>query len=668
MLKSIAKTSKNENFVYERAYVGNPVILLPSNLTKNAIEESEHERLLNEKKTYVFTSNDYAKVTDGSFLLADLIEKFDAGYRTISVVDKNKRFEGAITLQSFREDFSFKSIPITIRFFKNLCLQSAPVEELLYKAAEYCVDYCLEEIPVIKDRTVISSAIGTGLPVEGVGHRQVHDIQPARWDLILENVAKPFFRDKKNILISSEEGFLKGFKEVFQEWFDVTVYNDSHLEECLSGKYDILIYDADVWSGEDMPKVRAQQLYGDLLAESVAHYLLGQGVRYYFFDQHDLPEDIDNRMAPLDSCLQFLFSFREGEEKYFVQSGHKIQDTCSGRRLTKSSLSVEHNNIYVYGRCLALGAFSTSYDGTVESDLQALVNENDKPYQVVNCGNTATINNLYTDINHLYHIMDTSFRPGDIVIQFGSSFFRKEFFSYASRNIHCVNKPFNTTHRDFKGFFYHCTAHMTKDGYKIVAEYIFSVIRDTLSSQVYQHSIIKPYFKQFSYSNAKIQNENLQSYLKKIHPVFESEAYIGAMVIGADELKSHPHLLEQALEVTDRLYVFLKELPEVELANFADSLPIAADCQLAQRVHYLLANSCSRDEYCFGAPPPLFTKRKETFIPVEDAYIFARYIAPKLHIRTYFARQYSSDSLDYKYDMLIRDFLLNEGLKFVFLA
>ena len=73
-----------------------------------------------------------------------------------------------------------------------------------------------------------------------------------------------------------------------------------------------------------------------------------------------------------------------------------------------------------------------------------------------------------------------------------------------------------------------------------------------------------------------------------------------------------------------------------------------------------------RDTYVWNPALWAFvTVQPKAFNPMEDTYTFARYIAPRLDIKKFFAYGDSSDRRSYRYSILKQEIMQEEGIEWI---
>ena len=415
-----------------------------------------------------------------------------------------------------------------------------------------------------------------------------------RWGMIDEEVAREYFSNNHRILISSNQGRLSGFKERFP-WLDVTEFDDSMLDDYLSGKFDLLISEmSGIWPRTMTRRLSSGQVFLDMFNETVRRWFNRNGIEYYV-----VPNKCEVDLSHRWRFSKFLLGRLSNN---IISDGHYIAadaDTpdvhiINGIRQTKDVPVDYEHTIYVIGPCIAFG--HTVADGeTLASNLQKLLNDNNLPYRVVNIGLRVSLEYATElDINALYRIFHMPLHKGDIVLSFtliswlGSS----PFYLPAAQQIDLQN-AFRSWEKENRYCFYQSGIfHLNKKGNDIAAKYIFKKIMPGLKSKLScrETGRIQP----FPYITNADSNDNmpreLADYIDKIKqavPHAASGERRGAVVMNVNPFTlGHYHLVEKASSMVDFLYVFIVE-EDKSAFSFHDRIMLAQEnCKLLKNCIY----------------------------------------------------------------------------------
>ena len=322
---------------------------------------------------------------------------------------------------------------------------------------------------------------------------------PIYWEIINEEVAKEFFGECKKILISSEYGNLAGFRERFKNMLDITVYDDSILEQYLAGEFDMLIYGIGFWFDTPIIKYNAKQVYATLLAEQVRRYLKNYGVHLILLENYGKISNKKNKIkfTPINNMSS---TFDGIYNDYFINgdmSNGEICNSVNGIRRTTETPKSFKRSIYFFGHCPILGNF-VSDDQTIESHLQRIINQNNISCKVFNCGVHGNFPS--SSINHLYQIMDMNFNSGDIILDMNqgnitSNIYRIAFRENMQNYISLTDAFRKTTAQNVKFLADGLINHLNAEGNKIIAEFLFDKLYYILSEEnENSHTIVHAMF------------------------------------------------------------------------------------------------------------------------------------------------------------------------------
>lgn len=602
--------------------------------------------------------------------LAMIIQKFDEGYHTVSIVDSEGNFQRLVDKNQFREDFPKKEY----RTQKDLHVEyESDEDEMKFKLANlfFATPRC--EIPILQDGKI--KAVGrysSYFDSEGRwDSRQVYNIH---WEWIDDSVAKEYFANRKKILISSEKWFLKGFREKFSSCLDIEVYRDDFLDKCIAGEFDILIAGSNVFQKLPIEQRQAHQLYCTLLSETVRRWLDKHGVELHYMSTEDKLPGIENMLSNQKKLIGGTVGYlRECEEPYFIVDGNdldKVVGTANvlpnfhaGRRCVTEANSLQGNSIFFYGPCTAVGYASYDPDENIESFLQKLINEENLNYHVVNCGTEGVVGEA-TTINWLYRMMDTPVRRGDKMIVFltPSLFWGKDLGVFPVK-IHKLVEAFtDNSHFGKKYFVDAAIGHMNVAGYEVAANYIFKELQNDIREENLSFDSSSHTF--FRENSSSINgNSKIARCLEHLPDLINIEDK-GAIILQTDSLTMQQgYLIQEAVKRCKYLYIFLIGSDEEAIST---KKTIIEEYTKEFSVTIYSLGMYMRDCYMwdwklvqFKSVPP----RK--FDPIADTYTFARYIAPHLGIKKYFSLADGGDTFEHRYNILKQEILREEGMEWI---
>ena len=326
-----------------------------------------------------------------------------------------------------------------------------------------------------------------------------------------------------------------------------------------------------------------------------------------------------------------------------------------GHRITLYQPDRYQNTIYLVGGCKVFGTGSDD-SMTISSQLQKCLTESGSPlpYIVQNygfflCQGDSKKNEIPSIIKSL------PLKKGDIIILFSSKT-DPDYYCIDLSNAAVENRNVETF-ADFN--------HFTPDGNKLIAEKIY----EGLISQGVLNGSSAPVEKNKSYGFTFSQNKELAEYQKILSEYYNEkfpDPVIGSIVMNCNPFTlGHRYLIEMALEQCDFLIIFVVQ-EDKSIFPFEDRLRLVDECT-ADIVNKevipsgkFIISSLTFSEY--------FNKSEmqdRTIDPSLDVTVFAREIAPCLHITKRFAGEEPNDSVTRQYNETMKRVLPEYEIGFV---
>ncbi len=326
-----------------------------------------------------------------------------------------------------------------------------------------------------------------------------------------------------------------------------------------------------------------------------------------------------------------------------------IINISNGRRKTDGQISKRYKHrIYCIGICAMYG-YGAPWNKTIESYLQKLLNESGFEYIVINEGMFLT--NRAQDL--FYNLRKLDVVSGDIVI------------AMMPHINECNEFPFI----DVSGMFddmnnidlmFADKGHLTEMGYDILAKKIFSFLLNNglFENEYINHFSSLPYPHRYGiisrcYNN--IPNDKLTEYKSSIR---KKKAKIGAIVANCNPFTcGHRYLIEYAVSMVDRLYVFVVE-EDKSLFSFEDRLKmVELGTRDLDKVSILPTGMFIVSMTTFREYFNKDITSDQTIDVVMDLSIFALEIAPELGINIRFVGEEPNDSVTKQYNDQMKDIL-----------
>ena len=335
----------------------------------------------------------------------------------------------------------------------------------------------------------------------------------------------------------------------------------------------------------------------------------------------------------------------------------KIQN---GKRATAYQPEHFRNRIYIFGTCHHYG-ICASFDKTIESYLQRLLNENELPYRVENEGQQ--YRSRYQDI--FYNLNKLSPKPDDIIF----IFLNNDKLNDSNIPFCDVGDAFDPP-IDYKEIFT-TRWHINELGYKLLAEKYFKFLTENnffrdknfdypLPPPPYHRYGIPP---QFEFGGVKnFDNPELEQYKQSLRA---KRIPVGAIVMNCNPFTlGHQYLVEYAAAKVTRLYIFVVE-EDRSAFPFKDRIELVRQgVKHIPNVEVLPSGKFIISQQTFSG---YFNKAELQDVAVdssEDVEIFAKEIAPTLGITIRFAGEEPTDNVTRQHNETMKKILPRYGIEF----
>ena len=344
-----------------------------------------------------------------------------------------------------------------------------------------------------------------------------------------------------------------------------------------------------------------------------------------------------------------------------LEGDYPLRRIENGKRATAFQPEHFQNRIYFFGPCHFYGV-NASFDRTIESCLQKMLNEHNLPYRVENESQhfVGRFQDLFYNLNALTP------EPGDIIFCYITGLHSNNdvipFFD--------ISDAFDPPN-DYKEI-YCRKGHVNELGYKLIAEKYFNFL--TENNFFRDFNIIppppsQPYFyrygipPQFEASGVKTSyGAELEAYKQSLRA---KRLSIGAIVMNCNPFTlGHQYLVEYAAAQVVRLYVFVVEEDRSEFP-FADRIELVRQgVAHLPNVEVLPSGKFIISQTTFSG---YFSKAELQDVAVdssEDVEIFGREIAPTLGITIRFAGSEPTDNVTRQYNETMKTILPRYGVEF----
>jgi len=340
---------------------------------------------------------------------------------------------------------------------------------------------------------------------------------------------------------------------------------------------------------------------------------------------------------------------------------HFLRQIQNGKRKTAYQPKHYQNKIYIFGTCHQFGVYA-SYEKTIESYLQKMLNEHDLPYRVENNGQVyfGRYQDIFYNLNKIIPV------PNDIIIIFLQYYqdFKDSIFPFCDVS-HVFDSPYN-----YKDMF--CMkGHVNELGYKILAEKYFKFLTENnfFRDKEFNYPLPPPPCHRYGIPSWAEQgsikesvNEELEAYKQQLKA---KRPQIGALVMNCNPFTlGHQYLVDYAAARVDKLYIFVVEEDKSQFP-FADRIELVKQgVKNFSNVEVLPSGKFIISQTTFSG---YFNKAELQDVQVdssEDVEIFGREIAPTLGITVRFAGEEPTDNVTRQYNETMKKILPSYGVEF----
>lgn len=511
----------------------------------------------------------------------------------------------------------------------------------------------------------------------------------------------------KNVLVLGDDDFLKSFNEIFKEQTNFKFDLKKSLESVENKeKYDFVINEKykECFLKCIFPNTKIEtfrQIYSPILYQAVIDYLSDNKIPIYFFEAPKIAEmkncdavksHIINgvneyKLYERRDLLDKIFGDNEDCKNYFtslefsktsnitikIKNHFAIADfkgkycnIIDHHRFVKSAPEKYKNTIYMYGSC-TMRSKHVSDNYTIESFMQKHLND-DFPniYNCIGYGVEAS------EINDFEYILDTDFKPGDIIIEERAfseelkQIIKQNRCKYASLSVPLDDADIGTFSIGEE------LTHFNHIGCKTVADYIYGSIKnklDEFSKCDFDNKIIT--FGHVVENDQFIKdNPDFVPWLNKLKslskPYIDAGKKIGSLNVNCNPFtKGHRYLIEESLKKVDHLFIFVVEEDASEF-SFKDRYEMVkrgvADLD---NITLLTTGKWMCSKFTF---PDYFDKEalqsKIILNPTKDIELYGKYIAPAIGATIRFAGEEPLDLITRQHNNFMKEKFPYYGIEF----
>ncbi len=641
----------------------------------------------------VCMQDEWSMVYEDECTALKLIQEFDKGFEIVNIINRKNEFLYYVEKSDFfqngcciektkkqqliveiKQDSVVGSFASNAKMTVNKKDSDRWQDRVLTEVAKHMLDTKKKAIPLVCNKKLCQVALK-----RIVAHLDLC------WDYIAEEQVIQYFANYHKLILSSDCQALKKFYYKYHRVISMECLTEENYELFLNGDNvasngnELIIVNSEGWNQTKRKSATINQIYLDLLAETVQNRCEKENIQYKYFSRpiESKVQNVAARWAYHDGKIVFPESILKNGYYQVKDYESRVCHTRNGIRLTTACPADYLNTIWFFGPCIVAG-LNVSDEDTMESKLQKLLNARGLKYRVVNCGQHGIGEGKITDINILYKILHTKFRKGDILLQFGSNTWNSGFLQ-ADVPYYDLSEFFNRNEE--KCFVNGWTSHLDKRGYEILTDYIDQLIKDDLQQRETQRKMQQQRYyenqcetgvveKEFYLFNNYMFDENLKTSWNEYYRTLRgklpdnlSEQKVGCIVMNANPFTyGHAYLIRESLKEVETLIVFVVE-EDCSYFSFSERFHmISAYCTRFQNVFVVPSGKCMISTATFGEYFDKDFLQNETVTPVKDAEIFAQVVAPQLHISIRFVGEEPLDLLTRQYNKTLETVLPEYGI------
>lgn len=597
-------------------------------------------KTLNRKESKVSIRDKWGEIQEPIEDISSIWSEFDRNFNTVHIMSEDGKYKYSVT----KKEIIDKRLDLNSLNYERVFVDDAE-ENVMQSLASAYLKTSVTDIPVLKNGRIHS-----------VASCRVNAEINFRWKYIDQDVLDGFFARFSRIALSSLSGKLKDFYELYKNTADIKILSESlvkHLDD-----YDVIITGCE--GSEDIAPnvVSISQLYLDLLSETVIRKFEAKNISYFYF-QRPFDKQIHNiskRWADHDGRLTVPGSvYKNG----YYQAKDYSSEEChiiDGQRLTVSAPIEFSNTIWCFGPCIIAG-INVNDEETMESQLQAIVNSKFDNIRVVNWGQHGMGSGRRSDINSFHKMLDAVYQEGDIVIHFGEN-------SWSGLCIQRNEQRYEladvlNTKPDLKCFVAGVAPHLNKEGYDLVAHYVFDTIQEKLKGIAGEKGENERFrILDINELSEKMEGE-VNTYIAAIKeqiPQNCENKTIGSIVMNCNPFTyGHAYLIEESLKQVDVLYVFVVE-EDKSFFPFSERIEMVRQfCKKYDNVFVFPSGKCIGSSITFGEYFNKNALQDAIINPALDVMLFGKHIAPELNISIRFVGEEPTDNVTRQYNVALRE-------------
>lgn len=513
----------------------------------------------------------------------------------------------------------------------------------------------------------------------------------------------------KNALVIARDKFFKDFQAAFRSQKNFTFDRVDSIGKIKNiDKYDLIInekYDTRflniLFPDKEVESFRS--VYRSIICEAAIDYLKSNNIPVFFFKAPSFAEiknlsEVDRKLLRLgldpsniknSGMLDTMFGNAETCKKYYtsgefsassnvvrVRNHFALADfkgnycnIIGHARYIPSAPESYRNTIYMYGPCTMRSKY-VSDDFTIGNFIQKRINKDfGGKYNVVAYGCESD------EVNDFEYILDTAFKPGDIVIEerdFSSKLkdiIKEKGYSYKEISAQINNLGLTN-------FVVNDVTHVNHRGCKMIADFIYDTIKSKISELLrrnFEDKIVKFDYQDRDESFIK-DNPDFKPYLENLEkvskPYRSAHKKIGSLNVNCNPFtRGHRYLIEEALKRVDHLFLFVVEEDASEF-SFDDRYEMVrrgvADLMDEGKITLLTTGKWMCSKFTF---PDYFDKdnlqTKVILNPTKDVDLYGAFIAPAIGATRRFFGEEPIDKVTQQHNNFMKRQLPEYGIEVI---
>jgi [citrate (pro-3S)-lyase] ligase len=417
-------------------------------------------------------------------------------------------------------------------------------------------------------------------------------------------------------------------------------------------------------SDDELAKLHHHYLYADYLDHHATKLL----IPYY----DEIPSCNEEYARTVYDTIKIIKVIQK-QGIYFLQDVEtKYANVINGLRFTSDSPAIYDGTIHLFGNCNAVSCFCED-KYTIASQLQSLLNIgktlHDKVYRVINHANWQDYAGSFKQM------LCADFNHDDIVLLLNRKMKRFAYYlNPAITHLYDVCSTFDRPHNMREVFF--DTYHLNPRGAKMLAERFYAIIGgdktgclDMASETIRNHvDVIRNAIIPLKTIAAENQaNQDIDKYTEYLlAEKVLCEGLVGAVVMNANPFTNgHLHLIEQASQNCDFLYIFVVEEDRSFFKFDSRFSMVKSGVANIPNVKIIPSGSLIISSVTL---PEYFMKEESPDIKIDaskDLNIFADIIAPALNIAVRFVGEEPFDQVTNQYNQAMKSMLPPKGIAVV---